>query len=256
MENSVMQKDPHVVHSPGAESLEGQELVLVILMFQIFTRSIAEFLSRDYPYELSLYDVHVTAGAKQAIEVLITALAVPGANILLPRPGYPTYEALSTFSRLEVRYYNLLSEQDWEVDIDGLEALADDRTVAMVFINPGNPCGNVYKREHLKKIAETAKRLGMLVISDEAYGHLVFGSSSFVAMGVFGEIVPILTIGSISKRWMVPGWRVGWIVMCDRNGILQKHGVVESIKSCLEISADPSTLTMVCYTSTYSKGLI
>ncbi|XP_009610422.1 tyrosine aminotransferase [Nicotiana tabacum] len=207
-------------------------------------RSIAEFLSRDYPYELSPYDVHVTAGAKQAIEVLITALAVPGANILLPRPRYPTYEALSTFSRLEVRYYDLLSDQDWEVDTNGLEALADDRTVAMVVINPGNPCGNVYKREHLKKIAEAAKRLGMLVISDETYGHLVFGSNSFVPMGVFGEIVPILTIGSISKRWMVPGWRVGWIVMCDRNGILQKHGVVESIKSCLEISADPSTLTM------------
>ncbi|CAN4104998.1 unnamed protein product [Withania somnifera] len=119
------------------------------------SRSIAEYLSRDYPYELLPHDVHVTNGAKHAIDVLITALAVPGANILLPRPGYPAYEALATFTRLEMRHYDLLPEQDWEVDIDGLEALADDRTVAMVVINPGNPCGNVYKREHLKKVVST-----------------------------------------------------------------------------------------------------
>ncbi|KAF3658012.1 putative aminotransferase TAT1 [Capsicum annuum] len=188
------------------------------------TRAVAEYLSHDYPHELSANDVLMTAGAKQAIDVLITALAVPGANILLPRPGYPTYEAIATFTHLEMRHYDLLPEQDWEVDIDGVEALADDRTVAIVVINPGNPCGNVYKREHLKKIAEAARKVGMLVISDEAYAHLVFGSNPFVPMGVFGEISPILTIGSISKKWMVPGWRLGWIAMCDPNGILQKHG--------------------------------
>ncbi|TMW85032.1 hypothetical protein EJD97_023906 [Solanum chilense] len=208
------------------------------------SRSIAEYLSRDYPYKLSPNDVLVTAGAKHGIDVLITALAVPGANILLPRPGYPAYEALATFNRLEMRHYDLLPEQDWEVDIDGLEALADDKTVAMVVINPGNPCGNVYEREHLKKIAEAASKLGMLVISDEAYGHLVFGSNPFVPMGVYGEIAPVLTIGSISKRWMVPGWRFGWIVMCDPNGILQKHGVAESIKNYLNIGVDPPTFTL------------
>uniref|UniRef100_A0A0V0I210 Putative tyrosine aminotransferase-like n=1 Tax=Solanum chacoense TaxID=4108 RepID=A0A0V0I210_SOLCH len=143
-----------------------------------------------------------------------------------------------------MRHYDLLPEQDWEVDIDGLEALADDRTVAMVVINPGNPCGNVYKREHLKKIAEAASKFGMLVISDEAYGHLVFGSNPFVPMGVYGEIAPILTIGSISKRWLVPGWRFGWIVMCDPNDILQKHGVAESIKNYHNISVRPPTLTL------------
>ncbi|PHU12390.1 Nicotianamine aminotransferase A [Capsicum chinense] len=208
------------------------------------TRAVAEYLSHDYPYELSANDVLMTAGAKQAIDVLITALAVPGANILLPRPGYPTYEAIATFTHLEMRHYDLLPEQDWEVDIDGVEALADDRTVAIVVINPGNPCGNVYKREHLKKIAEAARKVGMLVISDEAYAHLVFGSNPFVPMGVFGEISPILTIGSISKKWMVPGWRLGWIAMCDPNGILQKHGVVESIKNYLYLGIVPPALTL------------
>lgn len=119
-----------------------------------YKRSIAEHLSRDLPYKLSPDDVYLTAGANHAIEVLLTALACPGANILLPRPGYPLYEARASFSQLEVRHFDLLPEKSWEVDLDSVEALANDRTVAMVVINPGNPCGNVLTLEHMKKVGE------------------------------------------------------------------------------------------------------
>ena len=79
-------------------------------------------------------------------------LARPGANILLSRPGYPQYEARAACSRLEVRHFDLLPEKGWEVDLDSLEALADDNTVAMVLVNPSNPCGNVFTYQHLKKV--------------------------------------------------------------------------------------------------------
>ncbi|XP_058213046.1 nicotianamine aminotransferase 1-like [Rhododendron vialii] len=204
-------------------------------------RSIAEHLSRDLPYKLSPDDVYLTAGANHAIEVLVTALARPGANILLPRPGYPLYEAHASFSQLEVRHFDLLPEKGWEVDLDSVEALANDRTVAMVVINPGNPCGNVLTLEHMKKIAETARKLGILLIADEVYDHLAFGSNPFVPVGVCGPITPVLTIGSMSKRWIVPGWRLGWIVTNDPTGILQRSGIVQALKSYLNITADPTT---------------
>lgn len=44
-------------------------------------------------------------------------------------------------------------------------------------------------------------------------------------MGMFGSIAPVITLGSISKRWIVPGWRLGWLVTNDPNAILKKHGV-------------------------------
>lgn len=204
-------------------------------------RSVAEHLSRDLPYKLSPDDVYLTAGANHAIEVLVTALARPGANILLPRPGYPLYEARASFSQFEVRHFDLLPEKGWEVDLDSVEALANDRTVAMVVINPGNPCGNVLTLEHMKKIAETARKLGILLIADEVYDHLAFGSVPFVPMGVCGPITPVFTIGSISKRWIIPGWRLGWIVTNDPSGVLQRSGIIESLKSYLNITADPAT---------------
>ncbi|CDP15859.1 unnamed protein product [Coffea canephora] len=205
-------------------------------------KAVAEHLSRDLPYKLSPDDVYLTSGCTQAIEVILTVLARPNANILLPRPGYPYYEARAIFSNIEFRYFDLLPEKDWEVNLHTVELLADENTVAIVIINPGNPCGNVYKYEHLKKVAETARKLGILVISDEVYYHLAFGKNPFVPMGVFGSIAPVITVGSISKRWIVPGWRIGWLVTNDPNGILKKHGVVDSIIAFLNISSDPATI--------------
>ncbi|GKU93066.1 hypothetical protein SLEP1_g6699 [Rubroshorea leprosula] len=158
------------------------------------------------------------------MEVTITSLARPGPNILLPRPGYPYHEARAACSNLEVRHFDLLPGKGWEVDLDAVEALADKNTVAMVIINPGS-CGNVFSLEHLEKIAKTARKLGILVIADEVYVHISFGNTPFVPMGLFGSIVPLLTLGSISKRWNVAGWRVGWIVTTDPDGILEKTGV-------------------------------
>ena len=51
-----------------------------------------------------------------------------------------------------MRHYDLLPEKGWEVDLDVVEALADQNTVALVIINPGNPCGNVYSYHHLEKV--------------------------------------------------------------------------------------------------------
>ncbi|KAH7533393.1 tyrosine aminotransferase isoform X1 [Ziziphus jujuba] len=203
--------------------------------------AIAKYLSQDLPYQLSPDDVYLTAGCTQAIEIALSALARPGANILLPRPGYPQYEARAAFDHLEVRHFDLIPERDWEVDLDSVEALVDDNTAAIVIINPSNPCGNVFKYQHLKKIAETARKLGIFVISDEVFGHLVVGSNPFVPMGEFASIVPVLTLGSLSKRWVVPGWVLGWIVTNDPNEILKKTGIVESIKNYLDISPDPVT---------------
>lgn len=204
-------------------------------------RAISEYLSKDLPYKLSPDDIYLTSGCTQAIEVMLTVLARPNANILLPTPGFPYYEARAAYNRLEARHFDLLPEKGWEVDLDMVEALADENTVAMVIINPGNPCGNVFTYEHLKKVAETAKKLGILVIADEVYDHLAFGSNPFVPMAVFASIVPIVTVGSISKRWIVPGWRLGWIVAHDTDGTLLKHGIIDCIKGYLNISSDPAT---------------
>lgn len=126
-----------------------------MVLFELSDRAIADYLNRDLPFKLSPDDVYLTVGCTQAIEVVLTVLARPGANILLPRPGFPNYEARAQYDHLEARHFDLLPDKGWEVDLDGVEALADKNTVAMVIINPGNPCGNVYTYQHLQRVSET-----------------------------------------------------------------------------------------------------
>ncbi|KAM7255971.1 hypothetical protein ACFE04_011712 [Oxalis oulophora] len=206
-----------------------------------FPVAVADYLNNDLPDKLCPDDVYLTLGCTQAIEIVLTVLARPGANILLPRPGFPYYEAICGQRHLEFRHFDLLPEKGWEVDLTAIEALADAKTTAMVIINPGNPTGSVYSYQHLQKVAETAKKLGILVIADEVYGHLVFGDTPFTPMGVFSLTVPIITLGSISKRWIVPGWRIGWLITNDHHAILKDTGIVDSIKGFLNLSSDPAT---------------
>lgn len=70
-----------------------------------------------------------------------------------------------------------------------------------------------------------ARKLGIVVISDEVYKHVVYGDRPFIPMGIFASIAPVITLGSISKGWVVPGWRIGWIAMNDPNSILKSTGV-------------------------------
>ena len=94
---------------------------------------------------------YMTVGCNQGTEAVIHSLARPNANILL-RPSYAHFEGRSIFSGLEFRKFDLLPEKEWEIDLQGIEAIADENTVAIVVINPNNPCGNVYSHHHLQKV--------------------------------------------------------------------------------------------------------
>ncbi|CAA7050144.1 unnamed protein product [Microthlaspi erraticum] len=205
-------------------------------------RAVATYLNRDLPNKIKSDDIFLTVGCCQGIETMIHALSGPKANILLPSLVYPLYHSHAIHSLVEIRKYDLLPEQDWEIDLQCIEAIADENTIAIAITNPHNPCGNVYTHDHLKKVAETARNLGIMVISDEVYNKTIYGENPFVPMGIFSSIVPVVTLDSISKGWLVPGWRIGWIAMNDPYNVLKTTGVVESIKEHLDISPDPSTI--------------
>lgn len=139
-------------------------------------------------------------------------------NILVPRPGFPIYQTLAECIGVETRLYNLLPERDWEIDLAHLESLIDGDTAAVVVNNPSNPCGSVFNIQHLRNIVETAVRYRIPVIADEIYDGIVFPGHPFTSLAAIGAPLPILVCGGLAKRFLVPGWRLGWIYVHDPIG--------------------------------------
>lgn len=86
--------------------------------------------------------------------------------------------------------------------------------------NPSNPCGSVYEEEHLREILRIASRNRIPVLADEIYEDFTFSGQKFTALSSLSVDVPVITCSGISKRFLVPGWRLGWLIIHDRNNVL------------------------------------
>ena len=178
--------------------------------------AVAEYLSTD-GISVTSDDVILCSGCSSSLDMCITILADEqrSNNILMPKPGFPLYRTLAESIGVKVKPYNLIPEKDWEVDLHQLEAQIDDGTAAIVVNNPSNPCGSVYDEDHLRSILAVAYKHKVPVIADEIYENLVFPEKNFVSMMSLNVEVPILVCGGLAKRFLVPGWRLGWIVVYD-----------------------------------------
>mmetsp|Transcript_18199 Transcript_18199/g.33642 ORF Transcript_18199/g.33642 Transcript_18199/m.33642 type:complete len:424 (-) Transcript_18199:64-1335(-) len=164
---------------------------------------------------LTADDVILASGCSGALEMAIKAVCGPGENILAPLPGFPLYETLTKSNGGEVKYYPLVPERSWEADIEAMDAAIDEKTRAIMVNNPSNPCGSVFSEQHLKDILAVAEKHKLPIISDEIYGNIIFEGHTFFPMAKLTSTVPILEVGGIAKEFMVPGFRLGWVIVHD-----------------------------------------
>jgi len=156
--------------------------------------------------------VLITSGASEAADLLLTALLNENDEVLLPAPGYPIYPAILSKLGAAARYYQLDPANGWQPSLDQIASLIKAQTRAMVLINPNNPTGSITSDEVTRELLELALRHNLIVIADEVYRELCFqkppAPSSVLAEGMG---VPLVTLESLSKTFLVPGWRTGWL---------------------------------------------
>ncbi|KYQ56763.1 Tyrosine aminotransferase [Trachymyrmex zeteki] len=181
--------------------------------YEMAREAVAEYSSNEF-VKVNSKDVILCSGCSCALDLCITVLAREGQNILIPRPGFSIYRTLAEGLGITVKTYNLCPELDWEIDLDDLKEQIDESTAAIIINNPSNPCGSVFSRDHILDILDIAAHYYVPIIADEIYEHMVFPGRTFHSLASLSTEVPILS-------FLVPGWRMGWIIIHDRQNVLE-----------------------------------
>ncbi|MFN3385953.1 MAG: aminotransferase class I/II-fold pyridoxal phosphate-dependent enzyme [Candidatus Thermochlorobacter sp.] len=160
-------------------------------------------------------DVIFTYGASEAADLVFSALLEPGDEVLVPAPGYPLYTAIAAkLGAVEVKYHQN-PERNWQPDADELREKITARTKLLVIINPNNPTGALYSPETLKAMLNVAREHGLIVIADEVYHKLIFEGTHVPMGSLAGDDLPVITMESLSKNYLAPGWRLGWMTVTN-----------------------------------------
>lgn len=177
------------------------------------------------------HDIFVTTGASEAIDICLTALVNDGENVLTPSPGYPLYTAIASKLQMMENPYYLDEESGWLPDIEDIKSKINDKTKAIILINPNNPTGSLYTKENLQQIVDLALEHNLVIFADEIYDKLLFDGKKHISIASLNKDVSCITFGGLSKNYMVPGFRIGWGIVSGRKELLTDY--IEAINKIL-----------------------
>ena len=169
-----------------------------------------EYTSRGIP--VSPDRVLITTGTSEGIELALNALVDEGDEVLVPSPTYPLYTAVLAKIGARARYYRADPQREWMPDLEEMRGLVTPRTRALVVIDPNNPTGAVYPQSVRRGLIELAERHDLTILADEVYGDLGF-EGPVPLLGTLDTDAPIISFSSLSKAYLAPGWRAGWLVV-------------------------------------------
>ena len=172
---------------------------------------------------VSADEVFVGNGVSELIDLSLRALLNPGEEVLVPSPDYPLWSAAVALNGGRPRHYECRRENNFLPDVEDISRLINERTRAIVVINPNNPSGAVYDRQTLRGIVELAEKHQLVVLADEIYDQMVYDDAEFIPMATLVENTVCLTYSGLSKIYRACGYRVGWCVFSGELDIAKDY---------------------------------
>jgi aspartate/methionine/tyrosine aminotransferase len=155
--------------------------------------------------------VQVMTGASEALVAMMWLVNEPGANVILPLPGFTTFSALPESLGIETRFYRVRRENQFRIDVDEIKRLTDAHTKLILVNCPNNPTGATISDADMEALhAFTAER-GIQLVSDEVYHPIYHGRKTTSA----ARLPHATVIHDLSKAFSIAGVRTGWMIEHD-----------------------------------------
>lgn len=203
---------------------------------QALKEAVAEKERKVNSVSISSDDVIITSGISEGIQFLVAALVQPSDEVLVPGPTYPPYISFVKLFGAKPVAYRTVEENDWLPDLEDLRRKINEKTRALVIVNPSNPTGSLYDEKILKQMLDIAAEHKLLVASDEIYDRLVY-DSRFTSTSAIARDVPVVGLNGFSKTYVMTGWRLGYLYFHDPEGVLEELKEAIAKESRIRISA-------------------
>ena len=156
--------------------------------------------------------VMLTMGTSEGIELALSAIVDAGEDVLVPVPTYPLYTAVLAKLGGRTVYYRTDPTNGWLPDLDHIRSLIGPATRALVMIDPNNPTGAVYPEPTRRALLDLVNQHSLVLLADEVYGDLGY-DGPVPPIGLLDPEAPVISFSSLSKAYLAPGWRAGWMAV-------------------------------------------
>ena len=204
---------PWVVRKEAVDILERKRIIYSANSGMMNLRKeIANYLNRKYDLT---YDpdseVIATVGGSEAIDLAIRAIVNPGDEVLVVEPSFVCYKPIVELMHGVAVPIPTKEENKFKLTPEELQAHITEKTKMLILPYPNNPTGGIMTREDLEKIAAVLRGTNILVLSDEIYSELTYGTKHCSIASIPDMWERTIYVSGFSKAFAMTGWRLGYL---------------------------------------------
>ncbi len=175
---------------------------------------------KKYGWSFDRKELVMSNGIIPALFELVEYICKPDEKVLFLTPSYAYFKYAADFSKREYVCSDLINEDGYyKIDYDDLEKkAADEKTTLLIFCNPHNPSGRVWKEEELEKVAKIVEKHHLWVISDEIHCDLLRLGQHHTPLGkVMPDYKRLITCMAPSKTFNLAGMMISNVIIRDED---------------------------------------
>ncbi len=202
-------------------------------------KAVMQYYQKKGIMDVEIDDIYIGNGVSELITMAMQGLLDDGDEVLIPMPDYPLWTASVNLAGGIPVHYVCDEQSKWYPDLDDIRSKVNDKTKAIVIINPNNPTGANYPEEILEGVIEIAKENELIIYSDEIYEKITYNGAEHTSIATMTEDVLVVTFSGLSKSHRVPGFRAGWMMISGQKyhaeSYIEGLNMLSSMRLCSNV---------------------